>query len=123
MLKAEIIGNLGADAEVKVAGENEFTTFRMAHSDKRTDRVSGEVIKQTTWVNVTRQGNSQNLLPFLKKGIKVYVRGNLQMKTTQDPAGRVYTGLYIHATEIELCGQEPRAELSTTNNPNDNTPF
>lgn len=121
MLKAEVIGNLGADAEVHTAGESTFTTFRMAHSEKQTNRESGEVTKLTTWVNVTRQGDSQNILQYLKKGIKVYVRGNLRMKTTQDPSGRVYTGLYLYATEIELCGQEPRpAEQQSAQ---DDTPF
>ena len=32
MLKANLIGNLGADAEVKSANGREFVTFRVAHS-------------------------------------------------------------------------------------------
>ena len=34
MIKLEIIGNLGADAEVKVYNGNKFVTFRVAHTDK-----------------------------------------------------------------------------------------
>ena len=32
MLKASLIGNLGADAQVKSANGREFVTFRVAHS-------------------------------------------------------------------------------------------
>ena len=34
MLKCEIIGNLGADAEVKEANGSKFVAMRVAHSSK-----------------------------------------------------------------------------------------
>lgn len=33
MFRGEIIGNLGADAEVKVSNGSKFVTMRIAHSD------------------------------------------------------------------------------------------
>ena len=43
MLKLVIIGNLGADAELRNANGAQFLSFRVAHSDRWTDRNSGEV--------------------------------------------------------------------------------
>ena len=37
MLQAICIGNLGSDAEVKSSNGKEFTTFRIAHTEKWTD--------------------------------------------------------------------------------------
>jgi single-stranded DNA-binding protein len=34
MLKVELIGNIGADAEVKDYQGNKFVTFRVAHSSR-----------------------------------------------------------------------------------------
>ena len=40
-----------------------------------TNRNSGEVTKNTTWVSCTMNGDGGNLLQYLKSGEKVYVRG------------------------------------------------
>ena len=34
MFKVEVIGNLGADAQVKDANGTKFITFRVAHTEK-----------------------------------------------------------------------------------------
>lgn len=38
MFKAELIGNLGADALLQSGNDGKFVTFRVAHSVKYTDR-------------------------------------------------------------------------------------
>lgn len=51
MIKLEIVGNLGADAEIKDYNGNKFVSFRVAHSEKWVDRQTGTITTQTTWVS------------------------------------------------------------------------
>ena len=43
MIKLEIIGNLGADAEIKQYNGNKFVSFRVAHTDKWVDQQTGVI--------------------------------------------------------------------------------
>lgn len=105
MLKVEVIGNLGADAEKRISDGAEFVTFRVCHSMKRTNKANGEIVEESTWISCTLTGNGGNLLPFLLKGQKVFVRGNASLKVyTSSKDGLTHAGLNMRVSEIELCG-------------------
>lgn len=108
MLKAEIIGNLGADAVRNQGNDGTYISFRVAHSTTYTNRNSGEVTKNTTWVSCTMNGDGGNLLPYLKSGEKVYVRGNLSSRIFVGHDGQRHAGLNISVTEIELVGSKAK---------------
>lgn len=104
MLKGEVIGNLGADAEVRSSNGAKFVVMRVAHTEKfqKEDGTSSET---TTWVDVTFSNAESKLIPFLKKGVKVFVRGHLSPRLYSSPKLRqMVAGLTIRASEIELCG-------------------
>lgn len=104
MLKGEIIGNLGADAEVKDVNGTKFVAMRVAHTDKWTDE-NGQEHKTTLWVDVTMNNTESKVLPFLRAGVKVFVRGNLSPRLYSSPKEKkMVAGLKISATEVELCG-------------------
>ena len=104
MLKGEVIGNLGADCEVKVADGTKFVTMRVAHSDK-IKKDDGTEVSKTQWVDVTWGKVDSPLLPFLKAGVKVFVRGYIDARVYSSKKDRMMkAGLKIAATEIELCG-------------------
>lgn len=104
MLKVEVIGNLGADAEVKNSQGNKFVAFRVAHSNRYKD-AQGNNIETTTWVDVTMNDTESKLIPFLKTGVKVFVRGNASLRVYSSPTDRMMkAGLQVSAWEIELCG-------------------
>lgn len=104
MLKAEIIGNLGADAEVKEANGNRFIAMRVAHTDKWTDAENIEH-KTTQWVDVTMNDPESKILPYLRSGVKVFVRGNVSARLYSSPKEKkMVAGLKIAANEVELCG-------------------
>lgn len=98
MLIAEIIGNLGHDAVVKQINGKEYTSFDVAHSERMSN---GE--RRTVWVSVLRSGNGGQLLQYLKKGARVFVRGELSAKvyTTRDGATNV--SLSVMAREVQIC--------------------
>lgn len=104
MLKVELIGNLGADAEIKESNGSKFVTMRVAHSQKYT-KESGEVVESTTWVDVTLNNSESKIIPFLKAGVKVFVRGSGILRVYSSQKDRcMKAGLTIAAQEIELCG-------------------
>lgn len=105
MLKLVIIGNLGADAELRNANGAQFLSFRVAHSDRWTDRNSGEVHDNTTWVSCTLNGDGGNLRPYLKQGTKVFVYGDVSTRIYVSPKdGKQYAGIDCRVRQIELCG-------------------
>lgn len=104
MIKVEIIGNLGADAEVKDVQGNKFVTMRVAHSSKWKGQ-DGQEHSETLWVDVILNNTESAVIPYLKAGVKVFVRGNARVSAYPSKALRQWIGaLSVSATEIELCG-------------------
>lgn len=104
MFKVEFIGNLGADAEIKESNGSKFVTMRIALTDKWTTE-SGEKRESTTWADVTMSNTESKVIPFLKTGVKIFVRGNGSLRVYSSPAEkRMKAGIQCAATEIELCG-------------------
>ena len=105
MIKMEIIGNLGADAQLQVNNGNKFVSFRIANTDTWTDKRTGEIFKATQWISCSLNGDGGNLLPYLRKGTKVFVRGNAQIVTYSSPkTHQIEAGVNLFVREIELCG-------------------
>lgn len=119
MLKVELIGNIGADAEVKDYQGNKFVTFRVAHSSRYKD-AQGNETESTTWVDVTMNDVESKVIPFLKAGVKVFVRGNASLRVYSSPKDKMMkAGLQVSAWEIELCGGQsddvPRQLIDPSN--------
>lgn len=120
MLKLEIIGNLGADAERKDVNGEKFLSFRVAHSRKITNRNTGEITTETTWVSCTFNGDGGRLFPYLVKGQKVFARGNAQLKIfTSSKDGQQHAGLNLRVSELELCGSAERPADNPANDGKD----
>lgn len=104
MFKVEFIGNLGADAEIKESNGSKFVAMRIALTDKWTTE-SGEKRESTTWADVTMSNTESKVIPFLKTGVKIFVRGNGSLRVYSSPTEkRIKAGIQCSATEIELCG-------------------
>ena len=106
MFKIDVIGNLGADAETRVSNGSTYVTFRVAHTVKSVDMQTGEVIRVAIWVSCSKAGECTNLMPFLRKGTKVYVRGNAQLKVYTGHDGKPHAGINLFVHELELCGSQ-----------------
>lgn len=104
MLKAELIGNLGADAEIKNGEGYSFVSMRVANTEKWQDENGGEH-SNTDWVDVVWNKTDSALLKYLKGGTKIYVRGFIRLRVYSSAKDRkMKAGMTINATEIELCG-------------------
>ena len=116
MIKLEIIGNLGADAEVKVYNGNKFVSFRFAHTDKWVDQNTGVISTQTTWVSCSMNGDGGGLTPYLKKGTKVFVRGTPNFVVYSSPkTHKMESGVNLFVREVELCGGHQEQENNNAN--------
>lgn len=116
MIKMEIIGNLGADAEVKVYNGSKFVSFRVAHTDKWVDQLTGVISTQTTWVSCSLNGDGGGLTPYLKKGTKVFVRGTPNFVVYSSPkTHKMETGVNLFVREVELCGGHQEQEQNNAN--------
>lgn len=104
MFKAEIIGNLGADAEIKEANGHKFVTIRVAHSETwKTE--GGETKERTQWIDCTLSNADSGIVPYLKQGVKVFCRGHVSLRVYSSPKLRqMVAGVSVAVQEIELVG-------------------
>lgn len=103
MLQAICIGHLGGDAEFKQSNGKEFSTFRLAHTDRWTDD-AGQTHESTTWVDCIMNGRP-NVIEYLKKGQLVYVSGSATLRVYSSPKERcMKAGLTINVRQVELLG-------------------
>lgn len=104
MFKIEVIGNLGADAEVKESNGTKFVTMRIAHTDAYKDE-GGNKHEKTVWIDATMNDADSKLLKYLKQGVKVFVRGNASLRVYSSPKDRcMKAGVTVSVREIELVG-------------------
>lgn len=120
MLKSILIGNLGADAEVKSANGREFVTFRVAHSWNFTAN-DGTVNSGTIWVDCIGS-NLKGVIEHLKKGTQVYVEGNVSLRVYSSKVDRcMKAGLTINVETLQLIGSKPDLVPKTVIDPVDGT--
>lgn len=100
--KVILVGNLGADPEVRRMQDNRpVVNLSIATAESWKDKNSGERREKTEWhrVVIFNEGLCRVAEQYLKKGAKVYIEGSLQTRKWQDNNGNdKYT------TEIVLQG-------------------
>jgi single-strand DNA-binding protein len=86
--KVILIGNLGADPEVRYTSNGQAVTeLRMATSEQWTDK-DGQRQERTEWHAVSVWGKTAELCgQYLAKGRKVYVEGRLESREYTDKEG------------------------------------
>lgn len=121
MFTANVIGNLGADVEVKDANGKKFASFRVADSYSFTDE-NGNKREVTNWIDCTLQNVESPILPYLKAGTKVFVSGRLQLRVYSSQKDRcMKAGAQVFVNQIELCGGNTDAVPRQIINPEDAT--
>lgn len=88
--KVILIGNLGADPEVKsFQNGGRVANLRIATSESWKDKATGEKKERTEWhsVAVLSDGLVGLVERYLRKGSKIYVEGQLRTRKWQDQSG------------------------------------
>jgi single-strand DNA-binding protein len=100
--KVMLIGNLGADPEVRsFQNGGKVCNLRIATSETWKDRQTGERKEKTEWhtVAIFSEGLVGVAESYLRKGSKVYIEGKLQTRKWQDQSGNDR-----YSTEVVLQG-------------------
>ena len=104
--KVILVGNLGADPEIRRLNSGEpVVNLRIATSESWRDKNSGERKEKTEWhqVVIFNDNLAKVAEQYLKKGMKVYIEGQLQTRKWEKD------GIERYTTEIVL--QKFRGEL------------
>jgi single-strand DNA-binding protein len=87
--KVILVGNVGKDPEIKVAGNgNAIATFSLATTD-RTKDPAGNWTDRTEWHSlVAFQRTAEIIRDYVKKGSKLYIEGRIQTRSWDDKDGQ-----------------------------------
>lgn len=99
--KAILVGNLGADPEIRsMQNGGKVCNFSLATSESWKDKATGEKRERTEWhrVVIFNEGLAGVAERYLKKGSKVYVEGQIQTRKWEKD------GQDHYSTEIVLQG-------------------
>ncbi len=104
--KAIIIGNLGADPEVRSTQSGiTVTTINVATSESWRDKNTGENVEQTEWHRVVMWAKLGEIAgEYLRKGSQVYIEGRIQTRKWQDQSGQDRYTTEIKASEMQMLG-------------------
>lgn len=92
--KVILIGNLGADPEIKTMQSGDrVCNLSVATSESWKDKATGERKERTEWhrVVVFNQGLMTVCENYLKKGSKIYIEGQLETRSWEQDGQKKYT--------------------------------
>lgn len=107
--KVTLIGNLGADPEVRSTnGGNRVATFSLATSRAWND-ASGTKQEKTEWHRCVVWNSKASTLAdiverYVKKGDKLYVEGRIEYRQWQDKDGQTKYSTEINVRELIMLG-------------------
>jgi len=101
MINLTAIGFLGSDPREFNHQDKTGINFSLAHSETWTDS-NGSKQSKTTWIECTYWQPPAGLIPYLKKGSRVYVTGLPGTKVFEDRAGKAVSNLSLKVKEITL---------------------
>jgi len=115
--KAILIGNLGADPEVRYTpGGSAVANLTLATSSAWRDKSSGELQERTEWHRIVFFNRLAEIVgEYLHKGSKVYVEGALRTRKWQDKSGTDRYTTEIIANEMQILDSRQQSGASNGN--------
>jgi single-strand DNA-binding protein len=109
MVNINVIGRLGADAELINGKNGQFASFRLAVDDRKNSE------KTTTWFRVTLNGDRVGkIVEYLTKGKLVNVMGTESVGTYQAKDGSTQVSRDINASNVEFISVGSGSTASDT---------
>jgi single-strand DNA-binding protein len=129
MNKAQVIGNLGSNPEVRFTQNGTpVATFSVATTERWKDN-TGEKKEHTEWHRIVVWRRLAEICgEFLKKGSKVYVEGKMQTRKWQDQEGNDRYTTEIIGSSMEMLDGNQRDTTSAQDpalppGPGEDVPF
>jgi single-strand DNA-binding protein len=103
--KAILIGNLGADPEVRSTSNGSRVATLSVATSRQWKNQAGEKQEKTEWHRVVLWNNKGSNLAdiaerYCKKGDKVYIEGSIEYRSWQDREGQTRYTTEITAREL-----------------------
>lgn len=105
--KVILVGNLGADPEVRyLPSGGAVTNIRIATTENWKDKGSGEKQEHTEWHRIAFFGKLAEIAgEYLKKGSQVYIEGSIRTRKWQDKeSGQDRYSTEIVADKMQMLG-------------------
>lgn len=104
--KVILIGNLGADPEVRhTQSGSQVANFRIATSEVFNDR-DGNRQERTEWHRIVTFGKLADICgQYLRKGKQVYIEGRIQTRDWEDKDGNKRYTTEIVANTMQMLGR------------------
>jgi single-strand DNA-binding protein len=109
--KVLLIGNLGADPEVKaLPSGDKVAVVRMATTETYKNK-NGDKVEDTEWHRVEFWGGLAGVVEqYLKKGDSVYVEGRIRTEKYTDAQGVEKYSTKIRASQMQMLGKPTKPE-------------
>ena len=108
--KVTLIGNLGADPEVrKTANQQTVTQFSLATSESWVNK-EGERQEKTEWHRIVVWGKlAETCAKHLAKGRQVFIEGRLQTRSWETEQGQKRFTTEVIANQVLFLGRSPQS--------------
>jgi single-strand DNA-binding protein len=109
--KVILIGNLGADPEIKYTqGNVPVANFRIATTENWKDQ-NGEWQERTEWHRIVAwRYLAERAERYLRKGKQVYIEGKLQTRSWEDQSGQKRWMTEVVAREMQMLGRREEGD-------------
>jgi len=109
--KAIIVGNLGADPEIRYTqGGSQVANFNVATTERYKDQ-SGNWQESTEWHRVVAWARLAEICgEYLHKGSRVYIEGRIQTRKWQDQNGNDRYTTEIVAREMKMLDRRGESD-------------
>jgi single-strand DNA-binding protein len=121
--KVILVGNLGADPEVRYASSGAaVVNFRIATSENWTNKEGGKETR-TEWHRIVAFGKLAEICAeYLNKGKQVYIEGRLQSRSWEDKEGNKRWTTEIVANNVVMLGGAGDQVRDTSGEPPEGPP-
>ena len=101
--KVQIIGNLGADPEMRFTANGRAVATMNVACNRRYTTQDGDNREETEWVRVVAWAKLAELVSqYLSKGSQVYVEGRMQTREWQDREGQRRFTTEVVARDVQF---------------------
>jgi single-strand DNA-binding protein len=106
--KVILVGNLGADPEVKhLEGDKVVANLRLATTEAYKDKM-GNRVENTEWHDLELwDGQARIAEQYLKKGMQIFVEGKIKTDSWQDEQGNNRKRVRIRVLSFTMLGGRP----------------
>ncbi len=111
--KVILLGNLGADPEVKyLEGDKAVANISLATTESYMDK-SGNRVDQTEWHDLEMwDGQAKTAEKYLKKGMQIYIEGKIKSDKWVDEQGQNRKKTKIRVLNFTMLGGKPEGGTS-----------